>query len=407
MKKIESLKATIDFNELSTIAELAAANILQVRSSMLAPTAKKSSPVFSSQELAELCSIDQSKIQYLTKKMKLPQGEKIGNKLHWTLENAQVWVRYCRKEFMRNTDSSAAVVITIANFKGGVSKTTTAATLAQGLSLKGHRCLLIDADPQGSLSTIFGYLPDIEVEEEHTLIPLCTGTTSSIIPSIRKTYWHGIDIVTAAPFLFNAEFILPARQKNDKNFEFWRVLDAALDDAKNEYDVIIIDTAPSLSYLTINALMAANGIIMPMPPSAMDFASSAQFWSLFTDVCNSLFLKTGDNKKYNFIDILLSRVDNSASVSAAVRKWIISTYGSRVLPVEIPKTSIATTSAAEFGTVYDINPSSVQAKTLKRARDAYDSFVEHIEFQALGVWNADVDYFDGLKGQIQEQKISA
>ena len=397
MKKIECLKATIDFNELSSIADVAAANILKVRTSMLSPTSKKSSPVFSTQELAELCSIEQSKIPYLMKKMNLPQGVKIGHKLQWTLENAHVWIRHCRQDFMRDTQSSAAVVITVANFKGGVSKTTTAATLAQGLSLKGHRCLLIDADPQGSLSTLFGFLPDIEVDEEHTLVPLCTGTKSSIMPSIRETYWHDIHIVTAAPFLFNAEFILPARQKTDKGFEFWRVLDVGLEDAKNQYDIIIIDTAPSLSYLTINALMAANGIIMPMPPSAMDFASSAQFWSLFTDICNSLFVKTGDNKKYNFIDILLSRVDNSASVSAAVRNWIISTYGSKVLPVEIPKTSIISTSAAQFGTVYDIDSSSVQAKTLKRARDAYDSFVEHIEFQALGVWNSDVDFLDEIR----------
>jgi chromosome partitioning protein len=57
-----------------------------------------------------------------------------------------------------------------------------------------------------------------------------------------------------------------------------------------------------------------------------------------------------------------------------------------VLPIEIPKTSIAASASAEFGTVYDVDSSSVQAKTLKRARDAYDQLVDHIEMQVTGVW---------------------
>ena len=65
------------------------------------------------------------------------------------------------------------------------------------------------------------------------------------------------------------------------DFEFWRVLDRGLDTARTNYDVIVIDTPPALSYVTINALMAADGVIMPLPPSALDFASSAQFWDLF------------------------------------------------------------------------------------------------------------------------------
>jgi chromosome partitioning protein len=286
---------------------------------------------------------------------------------------------------------AAGVVITVANFKGGVSKTTTAAALAQGLSLRGHKVLLVDTDPQGSLTTLFGILPDTEVEEEQTILPLCAGETDSIMSSVQKTYWDGIDIVCAAPLLFNAEFLLPSRQKTEKDFKFWRVLDNGLDPAREIYDVIIIDTPPSLSYTTINALIAAQGVLMPLPPNALDFASSAQFWNLFTEVCGGLFKSGGENKKFYFVDVVLSRVDRADVVSQAVRQWIMNAYRGMVIPVEIPKTSIAATASAEFGTVYDMDQSSTQAKTLKRARDAYDQLVDFVEAQVAGIWSSDAE----------------
>jgi chromosome partitioning protein len=130
--------------------------------------------------------------------------------------------------------------------KGGVGKTTTAMTLAQGLALKGHKVLVLDCDPQGSLTTLFGILPDTEVDESQTILPVCLGQESSIAPSIQNTYWPGLDLVCAAPLLFAAEFGLPARQMRETDFEFWNVLNQALDDVRDEYDVIIIDTPPAL-----------------------------------------------------------------------------------------------------------------------------------------------------------------
>ena len=392
------LDALIGIADLQAVADLSSDVVQKVRAAMLAPTAKKAPPVFSTSELADLCGIEKTHVLYHAKKGTLPAGVKKGARLEWTLEEAKEWVQSFRKDYLRDPTQAAGVVIAVANFKGGVAKTTTAAALAQGLNLKGHKVLVIDTDPQGSLTTLFGVLPDTEVEEEQTILPLCIGVTESIMPSIQSTYWSGIDLVAAAPFLFNAEFILPARQKGSTEFEFWRVLDHGLEDARNIYDVIIIDTPPSLSYTTINALMAANGVLMPLPPNALDFASSAQFWSLFTDVCSGLFKHGGANKKFNFVDVLLSRVDKSDAVSAAVREWIVAAYGARVLPVEIPKTSIAASASIGFGTVYDMTTSTAQAKTLKRARDAYDQLVQYIEMQITGIWASDIQAMSAIGG---------
>ena len=387
MKHAQTIPPTIGIQELEAVSENAAAVVAVVRASMLAPEARKSPPVFNSGQMAELCGIEKARQQYLAKKGDLPSGDRDGAaRREWTLAEARIWVRTLKPDGLRDPKLSPSVVITVANFKGGVSKTTTAAALAQGLSLRGHRVLVVDCDPQGSLTTLFGVLPDTEVDESQTILPLCAGDVDSLMPSVQKTYWDGIDLVAAAPVLFNAEFLLPSRQKTEAGFAFWRVLDEGLVEARDIYDVIVIDTPPSLSYITINALIAADGVIMPLPPNALDFASSAQFWSLFTEVCGGLFKAGGDDKKFSFIDVVLSRVDRSDAVSAAVRQWIVSAYGSKVLPIEIPKTSIAASASAEFGTVYDLDASSVQAKTLKRARDAYDQLVDYIEMQVRGVW---------------------
>ncbi|WP_296310384.1 AAA family ATPase [Pseudomonas sp.] len=357
-----------------------------IRSAMLAPTEQKIAPSLSAVQLAELCGVDKAKIAYRLKRGDLPSGSIQGNRREWSMAEAQEWARDLRSVHLRPA-LAAGITITVANFKGGVAKTTSAVTLAQGLSMRGHRVLLLDLDPQGSATTLFGVLPDAEVDAEHTAMLLFAGEADTLEYGIRPTYWPNIDLVCAAPLLYGAEFILPARQSKDPGFEFWRVLDRGLDTIRESYDVIVIDTPPSLSYVTINALMAADGVLMPLPPSALDFASSAQFWDLFSDLCNQLIRSRGKNKSFEFIDVLLSRVEASDAASSVVRQWVLEGYGDKVLPIEIPKTAIAATASAEFGTVYDLPRGSVNSKTFARARDAYDRMCELIEQQIEAVWD--------------------
>ena len=377
----------ITLADISDQAERAVAMMGEIRSAMLAPTARKTQPVFNLSQLATMCGIEKGSLSHRMGRGDLPAGRlnAAGSRREFSLAEARSWIREYRRESLR-PPGAEAVTIAIGNFKGGVSKTTTAVTLAQGLTLLGHKVLVIDTDPQGSLTTLFGILPDTEVEENDTILPLAMGSETSIRYAIRPTYWDGIDLVAAAPVLFGAEFALPARQTQEPGFEFWRVLDLGIDDVRADYDVIVIDTPPALSYTTINAFMASNGIIMPLPPNALDFASASQFWSLFADLTSELITKRGLSKSFDFIHVLLARVDSSDAASNIVRQWIGSTYAEKVLPVEIPKTAVTATTSAEFGTVYDISRYDGHAKTFKRARDAYDTFVSYIEGSVHSVW---------------------
>jgi len=383
------LKSTIKRQSLADVqaqSERIAAMMDRIRAAMLSPTAAKSAPRIGALQMANICGTDKSKINYRLSRSDLPQGVLRGNRREWSLDDARVWVRELRKEHMRPS-GAAGVTITVANFKGGVAKTTTAVTLAQGLSLRGHSCLVIDLDPQGSATTLFGKLPAAEVKEEDTALPLFYGDQPDLESAAKPTYWPGIDLVCAAPMLFGAEFGLPARQNQDSSFEFWRVLDRGLDPARLKYDVIIIDTPPALSYVTINALLAADGVLIPLPPSALDFASSSQFWELFSDLTQQLVVNQGGSKEFEFIDVLLSRVEASDAASSVVRQWVQDAYGEKVLPIEIPKTAVAANASAEFGTVYDLPRGSMDSRTFSRARDAYDRMCELVEQQIEAVWD--------------------
>lgn len=373
-------------------AERAVSMMSEIRSAMLSPTSRKSPPRFNSTQVAALCGIDKGHMAYRITKGDLPGGElnSTRSRREFSLGEARQWVREYRQSALRPAGAEA-VTISIGNFKGGVSKTTTAVTLAQGLSLRGHKVLVVDTDAQGSLTTLFGILPDTEVDDGDTILPLCTGAESSIRYAIRPSYWDGIDLVAAAPLLYGAEFALPARQARDPEFEFWNVLHYGLDDVRAEYDVIVIDTPPALSYTTINAFMASDGLIMPLPPNALDFASAAQFWSLFSDLAGGLLTNRGLDKTFEFIHVLMSRVDSSDAASAIVRTWISSVYTDKVLPVEIPKTAVTATASAEFGTVYDLSRYDGNLKTFKRAKDAYERVTELIEGSVQAVWRRQLE----------------
>lgn len=379
--------AAIDMQRILGLATKAGSMVEQIRGRLLAPEARKLPPMFSTAQVAALCGVDKAHVNYRVTKGDLPVGQLTpsGGKREFSLTETRQWARTYRHERMRPADQRA-ICVAVANFKGGVSKTTSAMVLAQGLSMRGHRVLAIDIDPQGSLTTLHGILPEAEVSEEMTISLICQGTSDDITPAIRSTYWDGLDLVAAAPFLFGAEFALPARQTQEPGFEFWRVLDLGIDDVRDEYDVIVIDTPPALSYTTINAFMASDGIIMPLPPNALDFASASQFWSLFSDLAGELLTKRGLDKEFDFIHILLARVDSADAASTVIRQWIGQTYAEKVLPVEIPKTAVTGVASAEFGTIYDVSRYDGNARTFKRARDAYDSFIGQIEGSVRAVW---------------------
>lgn len=388
---LRPINTSVDVDQLLAIDTRAKVMMGKVRDNMLAPYPAKEPPLFSTTSLAALCGIDRARLNYVISKGELPQGRTTGSgrARQFTLEEARQWILAEAKPSTRPKGTPGFSVVA-ANFKGGSTKTTTVMSLAQGLTLRGHRVLAVDLDPQASLTALCGLLPEKDVTEADTVMPLIYGDQKDLRYAVKSTYWDGLDVIPACPALFAAEFHIPSQvalQRNKTDWMFWNLIAEGLEPLRQEYDVIVLDTAPALSYLTINAMIAGDGLVMPLPPRSLDYASSTQFWSLFSDLV-STFRERGFDKRFDFVSVLLSSVNSNEAATPVVRDWIMDTYEKYVLPIEIPNTSVAGVTSAQFGSVYDVTKWEGSAKTYQRARQAYDGFVDIINQKIAAKWAA-------------------
>jgi chromosome partitioning protein len=145
-------------------------------------------------------------------------------------------------------------ILTIANQKGGVGKTTTAVNLAASLAAAEHRTLLIDVDPQGNAGSALGIRRD---ESENSIYEVLLDGLP-LRDAVRKTELKYLDVVPASQHLVGAELELAEHEHRERR------LKDAVDPLADDYEFIIIDCPPSLGLLTLNGLVAAKGVMIPL-----------------------------------------------------------------------------------------------------------------------------------------------
>jgi chromosome partitioning protein len=376
--QLPAVDRTVPLEQISQFAEKVTIFTDELRETILAPRPRKTAPVFKTGEIAEMCNISHSQVQYLATKGdgELPPGTAAGTgrTRTFTLEEARTWVQKVsdiyQTPLVTGTREPEGKIIITAQLKGGSAKTTTTMCLAQGLTLRGRKVLVVDLDPQASLSELCGLYAEKDVSPEDSVLPYIYDQQieGGLLSQVQSTYWDGLDLIPAHTELIGAEFHLPAMQKIKPGFRFWTVLREGLEPLRKHYDYILMDTSPSLSYMNLNALLAADAMVMPMVPENLDFISSLSFWRLFSDVSKS-FIKYESDKKYDFVSLLLSRVDYGRTSSAPiVRAWAQSAYESWLHSIEVPASSVMSTGALAFSTVFDVSSTHSAAKSLQRVR---------------------------------------
>ena len=180
-----------------------------------------------------------------------------------------------------------ATILALANQKGGVAKTTSVASLGAAFAEQGRRVLLVDLDPQACLTFSLGVDPDAVESSVHDVL---VGGTD--LKDVVVGCEEGVDLVPSTIDLAGAEAVLLSRPAREY------VLQGALDDVKRDYDIILLDCSPSLGVLTLNALTAAHGLIIPMPCEMLSHRGVGQLLDTVRDVKKIL------NKKLRVIGIL-------------------------------------------------------------------------------------------------------
>lgn len=357
---------------LTELAEWASQVLDQDHAKALAPNATKQPPRMTSVQLLEALDVSRSTMERRLDANQWPADPpEEGHRRTFDLDQAR---QILKLEGKSSALHGPAQVITISNFKGGAGKTTLSASLAQYLAMRGLDVLAIDLDPQASLTTLYGYLPDVDVDSDGTLMRVLHEEDQTLAPAVRTTYWPGVDLLPSCLGLAAADYIIPARQAKDPNYRMEALVAEAIRPLRDKYDVIIIDTPPALGYLTTAAIYAASGLVMPIPPSGMDFASSCAYMALFTDVFDQITRLHNSAFALEFFKVVLTKVDTSDSTADLVSSYVHGAFGRHVIPTPMLKSAAITAAAAGFGTVYDQwNRYPGAAKTYTRAKDSVDA----------------------------------
>jgi len=217
-------------------------------------------------------------------------------------------------------------ILSIINQKGGVGKTTTVINLAAGLSIKGKKVLVIDLDPQGNATTGLG-LSNTE-NSDLTIYSVLNGT-KNISDVICKTNFQNLDLITSNVDLSGLE--VETASDSRRAFILKEQIMAYLKDSRAYYDYVLIDCPPSLSLLTIMALVASNSLVVPLQTEFFALEGLTQLMKTIERIKHNL------NPELIITGILLTMYDKRNKLSSQVEREARDYFKDKVYQTVVPR----------------------------------------------------------------------
>jgi chromosome partitioning protein len=245
------------------------------------------------------------------------------------------------------------MILSIANQKGGVAKTTTAINIAAGLANEGYKVLLIDADPQTNASQVFIH-PDMEITLDKTLYTSLINFTP--IPHIiRETRFPNVSIVPSHIRLSGIDLEL-AQAFDNRSAR----LKTVLEPIKKAYDYIIIDNPPALGLMTINSFVASDRLIIPVSTAFFALSGLVQLQETIGMIQQSQF-----NPDFEIMGVLCTFTDKTI-VSRDVERELRVYFDKKVFDTVIPRNVALEEAHSNHTHIFDYSPTSAGAKAYKR-----------------------------------------
>lgn len=400
------MNSTIGISNPNSIAASIAANASRLSVALdnhmrnsFQPDSRKKLRKFHPAEVSELTGISMSNLRSRHQDGSFPDVEtdSRGRRLYSAEEIDQI--RHIMARTGRNGEAylpgrregDALQVISIVNFKGGSSKTTTAIHLAQRYALRGYRVLAIDMDPQASLTTMFGYRPEIEFAESGTIYDaLKYEDPAPLSQVVRKTYFHNLDLAPAGLLLseYETETAYALQHKIDPPFT--QRLAIALDEIEQNYDLVIIDCPPQLGFTTMTALLASTGLLITVVPSMLDVASMAQFLEMAGETVQTLEEAAGP-VDWAFLKFLITRYEPTDVPQSQMAGFLRSILLDQVLNTPMLKSTAISDAGMTQQTIYELEPSQLIKKTRDRILESVNGLADEFERTIQHAWGREVD----------------
>ncbi len=232
-----------------------------------------------------------------------------------------------------------ATIIAVTNQKGGVGKSTTCENLGVGLAAEGKKVLLVDTDPQGSLTISMGWQNDQPIQPGEGILH----------------HAEGVDLIPANIELAGLDVALVNSMNREK------MLKQVLDSAKREYDFILLDCMPSLGMLTVNALAAADTTLIPVQAQYLSAKGLEQLLQTVQKVRRQI------NPKLKIEGILLTMTDNRTNYGKQISNLIRQAYGKhlKVFDQTIPRSVRAAETSAAGKSIFSYDPKGKVAEAYK------------------------------------------